>query len=71
MVSGAICLVSAVVIFICGIFILGLGNGSGSSSTSSQTYSCGFCGKTMNGGYYDYIEGKYACRSCSKTHRNR
>ena len=44
-----------------------LGCSSPSSGSSSQkTYTCGYCGKTMKGGYYDYINGKYACRSCSK-----
>ncbi len=43
---------------------------SSSSSSSEKVYTCGYCGKQMKGSYYDYIDGNYACRSCSKSHRD-
>lgn len=47
---------------------------SDSSSTSHNSttynndisYTCGYCFREMDDGYYDYINGKYACRWCSK-----
>jgi hypothetical protein len=51
----------------------GSGGTSKTSKTTSgsgkKTYTCGYCGTTMTGGYYDYFNGKYACRSCSKKYR--
>lgn len=39
-------------------------------SSSKETYTCGYCGKKMTGAYYDYINGNYACRTCSKERRH-
>ncbi len=67
---------AGIIIVICGIVVLfaGISLGGGSTGTSSgsskQVYTCGYCGREMKGGYYDYINGKYACRSCSKKYRD-
>lgn len=41
---------------------------SSTSRSSSKAYTCDYCGKKMNH-YYDYFNGKYACRECSKKYR--
>ena len=40
-----------------------------SSSSSSKTYTCGYCGRKMQGADWDYVNGRYACRTCSKAIR--
>ena len=42
---------------------------SSSANTHGTTYTCGYCGKQMKGGYYDYFDNKYACYDCSKKYR--
>ncbi len=42
---------------------------AGCGSSNKKTYKCAYCGHVMKGAYYDYIDGRYACRSCSKALR--
>ena len=64
--TKTLCLVLILVMF--SLCAVGSSSSSGSSS-SKPKYTCGYCGKTMSGGYYDYFNGKYACRDCSKKYR--
>ena len=34
-----------------------------------KDYECGWCGREMEH-YYDYVNGKYTCYSCSKALRD-
>lgn len=65
----SIALIVLIILFL--IFGLSMCSGSGSGSSSKDVYYCGFCGKKMTGGYYDYFDNKYVCRSCSKKYRER
>ncbi len=69
-IAGIIIIICGIVTLFAGISIAGISGGS-TSSSSDQVYTCGYCGKEMKGGYYDYINGNYACRSCSKKYRDR
>lgn len=69
--SGSIIFIVVIILFL--IFLLSTCSSAGSETSSSSTdvYYCGFCGKKMTGGYYDYFDNKYVCRSCSKKYRER
>ena len=75
-IAGVVLVACGIFVLICGFYLGSMLNSSNnisssSNSHSSNTYVCGYCGKQMNGGYYDYINGKYACSSCSKKYRDR
>ena len=59
--------IALLLIIVCLFSLMGMLTACGGSS---ETYTCGYCGHKMHGAYWDYINGRYTCRTCSKALRN-